>query len=81
MIRKIRVSTRADLFEQRKQEYLKAGYKIEDEQPVAVRGMCSFTVVFDGGIRRKRDVDLYHYSTTLKPTASLASRFPFATSP
>ena len=45
MVRKIRVSTRADLFEQKKQEYLKAGYKIEDEQPVAVRGMCSFTVV------------------------------------
>jgi hypothetical protein len=45
MVRKIRVSTRADLFEQRKQEYLTAGYKIEDEQPVPVRGMCSFTVV------------------------------------
>jgi hypothetical protein len=45
MVRKIRVSTKADLFEQRKQEYLKAGYKIEDEQPVPVRGMCSFTVV------------------------------------
>lgn len=48
MVRKIRVSTRADLFEQRKQEYLKAGYKIEDEQPVPVRGMCSFTVVISG---------------------------------
>ena len=45
MVRKIRVSTRADLFEHRKQEYLKAGYKIEDEQPVAVHGMCSFTVI------------------------------------
>lgn len=45
MVRKVLVTTRADLFEQRKQEYLRAGCKVENEQPVPFRGMCSFTVI------------------------------------
>ena len=45
MARKVLVTTRADLFEQRKQEYLRAGCQVENEQPMPFRGMCSFTVV------------------------------------
>lgn len=39
-----RVSTKAELFEQRKQEYLQAGYLIESEQPKPINGLCSFVV-------------------------------------
>jgi hypothetical protein len=46
MVRKVLVTTRPDLFEQRKQEYLRAGCQVENEQPMPFRGMCSFTVVF-----------------------------------
>lgn len=45
MNQKIRVATRADQFEKRKQEHLQAGYQIQDEQPVPVNGLCSFTAV------------------------------------
>ena len=45
MARKVLVTTRADLFEQRKQEYLRTGCQVENEQPMPFRGMCSFTVV------------------------------------
>ncbi len=45
MNQRIRVSTRADQFEKRKQEHLRAGYQIQDEQPVPVNGLCSFTAV------------------------------------
>jgi hypothetical protein len=45
MVRKVLVTTRADLFEQRKQEYLRAGCQVENEQSMPFRGMCSFTVV------------------------------------
>jgi hypothetical protein len=45
MVRKVLVTTRADLFEQRKQEYLRAGCRVENEQPMPFRGMCSFTVI------------------------------------
>ncbi len=38
MSQKIRVTTRNDLFEKRKQEHLQAGYRIENEQPVPVNG-------------------------------------------
>ena len=41
----IRVTTKPDLFERRKQEHLQAGYRIEHEQPVAVNGLCSFIAV------------------------------------
>jgi hypothetical protein len=41
----IRVTTRADLFEQRKRQHIERGYRIEDERPVPVNGMCSFVAV------------------------------------
>ena len=42
---RIRVTTRADLFEQRKQQHIERGYRIEDERPIAVNGLCSFIAV------------------------------------
>lgn len=45
MSQKIRITTRADQFEQRKQEHVQAGYRIEDEQPFPMNGFCSFTAV------------------------------------
>lgn len=42
---RIRVTTRADLFEKRKQEHTEHGYRIEDERPIPVNGFCSFIAV------------------------------------
>jgi hypothetical protein len=42
---KIRVTTKADQLEKRKQEHLQAGYLIENEQPVPINGLCSSTAV------------------------------------
>jgi hypothetical protein len=42
---RIRVTTRADLFEKRKQQHIDRGYQIEDEQPIPVNGLCSFIAV------------------------------------
>ena len=42
---RIRVSTRANLYDQRKQEHLERGYRIEDERPIPVNGLCSFIAV------------------------------------
>jgi hypothetical protein len=42
---RICVTTRADLFEKRKQEHIERGYRIEDERPIPVNGFCSFTAV------------------------------------
>jgi hypothetical protein len=42
---RIRVTTRAKCFEQRKREHLEQGYRIEDEQPMPINGMCSFVAV------------------------------------
>lgn len=42
---RIRVTTRADLYEKRKQEHLKRGYQIEDERPTPSNGFCSFIAV------------------------------------
>jgi hypothetical protein len=39
---RIRVTTRADLYEKRKQEHIERGYGIEDERPIPVNGLCSF---------------------------------------
>jgi hypothetical protein len=44
---RIRVTTRADLFEERKQQHIERGYRIEDERPIPVNGFCSFVVVRD----------------------------------
>jgi hypothetical protein len=38
MNQRIRITTRANQFERRKQEHLQAGYLIEDEQPFPMNG-------------------------------------------
>jgi hypothetical protein len=45
MAMRIRVTTKADLFEQRKQQHIERGYRIEDERPMPVNGLCSFIAV------------------------------------
>jgi hypothetical protein len=45
MAMRIRVTTRADLYERRKREHIERGYRIEDERPVPVNGFCSFIAV------------------------------------
>ena len=47
MAMRIRVTTRADLFEERKQQHIERGYRIEDERPLPVNGFCSFIAVSD----------------------------------
>jgi hypothetical protein len=42
---RIRVTTKADLFETRKQQHIERGYRIEDERPIPVNGLCSFIAV------------------------------------
>lgn len=42
---RIRVTTRADLFEQRKQQHIERGYRIEDERPIPANGFCSFIAI------------------------------------
>jgi len=37
---RILVTTRADLFEKRKEQHIERGYRIEDERPVPVNGLC-----------------------------------------
>jgi hypothetical protein len=45
MAMRIHVTTRANLFEKRKQEHIDRGYRIEEERPIAVNGFCSFIAV------------------------------------
>jgi hypothetical protein len=45
MAMRIRVTTRADLFEKRKRQHIERGYRIEDERPTPVNGLCSFIAV------------------------------------
>ena len=42
---RIRVTTRAELFEKRKQQHIERGYRIEEERPIPVNGFCSFIAV------------------------------------
>lgn len=42
---RIRVTTRADLFEKRKQQHVEHGYRIEEERPIPENGLCSFIAV------------------------------------
>ena len=42
---RIRVTTRADLFEKRKLKHMERGYSIEEERPFPVNGFCSFVGV------------------------------------
>ena len=50
---RIRVTTRADLFEKRKREHVERGYGIEDERPIPVNGFCSFVAVRELSISDK----------------------------
>jgi hypothetical protein len=45
MAMRIRVTTRADLFEERKQQHIERGYRIEDERSIPVNGFCFFIAV------------------------------------
>ena len=47
MALRIRVTTKRETFEFRKQQHTQLGYRIEDEQPVPVNGLCSFVAVKD----------------------------------
>ena len=42
---RIRVTTKADLFEKRKQQHIERGYRIEEERPIPVNGFSSFIAV------------------------------------
>lgn len=42
---RIHVTTKADLFETRKQQHIERGYRIENERPIPVNGLCSFVAV------------------------------------
>jgi hypothetical protein len=44
---RIRVTTRADLYEKRKQEHIERGYGIEEERPIPVNGFCSFIAIYE----------------------------------
>jgi hypothetical protein len=45
MSSRIRVTTKASCFEERKEQHARVGYRIEDEQPFPVNGLCSFVAV------------------------------------
>jgi len=49
MVMRIRVTTRADLFEERKRQHIERGYRIEDERPIPVNGLCSFVAIEESG--------------------------------
>lgn len=42
---RIRVTTKSELYEKRKQQHIERGFRIEDEQPMPVNGFCSFVAV------------------------------------
>lgn len=42
---RIRVTTRTELFEERKKQHIERGYRIEDERPIPSNGFCSFIAV------------------------------------
>lgn len=44
---RIRVTTRADLFEERKRQHIERGYRVEEERSIPVNGFCSFVAVRD----------------------------------
>lgn len=44
---RIRVTTRSNLFEERKRQHIERGFQIEDERPIPVNGFSSFVAVRD----------------------------------
>lgn len=51
MALRIRVTTKREMFELRKQQHTQPGYRIEHEQTVPVNGLCSFVAVNDDPVR------------------------------
>ena len=47
---RIRVTTRADLFEERKRQHIERGFRVDDERSVPVNGFCSFIAVKDSPV-------------------------------
>jgi hypothetical protein len=47
---RIRVSTKAATFQERKEQHIQRGYRIEDERPAPVNGLCSFVAVKDDAV-------------------------------
>ena len=52
---RIRVTTKANLYEKRKQEHTERGYRIEDERPIPVSGYCSFIAVREPSVSDRLD--------------------------
>ena len=52
---RIRVTTKASLYEKCKQEHIERGYRIEDERPIPVNGFCSFIAVRELSISDRLD--------------------------
>jgi hypothetical protein len=50
MAMRIRVSTKAQLYQERKQQHIERGYRIEDKRPIPVNGLCSFVAVREESI-------------------------------
>ena len=44
---RIRVTMRADLFEERKRQHIERGFQVEEERSIPVNGFCSFVAVKD----------------------------------
>jgi hypothetical protein len=53
IVMRIRVTTRANLFEERKKQHIEHGYRIEDERPIPVNGLCSFIAVMEKSAQTK----------------------------
>lgn len=55
MALRIRVTTKRETFELRKEQHTELGYRIEDEQPIPVNGLCSFVAVKDDPVPHVSD--------------------------
>lgn len=54
---RILVYTKAATFQERKQQHIQLGYRIEDERPIPVNGWCSFVAV-----RGESRVDAFNFA-------------------
>jgi hypothetical protein len=68
MAMRIRVTTRAELYEKRKQEHKERGYRIEEERPIPVNGFCSFVAV--------REIPVLDHLADLVAEALIGNRAP-----
>jgi hypothetical protein len=72
MKQKIRITTRANQFERRKQEHLQAGYLIEDEQPFAHERV----LLIYGGTNCRRRRSRANGFVAIKSFCRLTDRLP-----